>query len=195
MMEIHYDRYYWQDDLVRLRPVQEEDWQLAYVNMFDSHARRLLQYEVELPPSEKSLREDIARWVDFDQDTGRLMFTVQTLDDVAVGALNLNSIDEKNGTFSIGMQVGREFRGRGYGTAAMRILLRYAFWERRLNKYEGSILEGNTASKIMLEKLGCVREGVRRQSVYTDGRYMDTVLYGLTREEFEKASPCHNRTP
>lgn len=184
MTGINYDRYYWQNDLVRLRAMREDDWELAYVNMFDSHARRLLQCEIELPASEASVQKANQQWVDFDPATGRLMFAIETLDGTTVGAVNLNSIDEKNGTFSIGMQIGREFRCRGYGTAAMHILLGYAFFERRLNKYEGFILEGNLGSEAMLRKLGCVQEGVRRQSIYTDGRYMDTIAYGLTKEDF-----------
>lgn len=184
MTKINYDRYYWQNDLVRLRAMKEDDWKLAYENMYDSHARRMLQYQMDLPPSEATIRKGNEQWLEFNPETGRLMFGIETLDGTTVGAINLNSIDEKNGTFSIGMQIGREFRGKGYGTAAMRILLSYAFFERRLNKYEGSILEGNIGSGTMLKKLGCVQEGVQRQMVYTDGRYMDIILFGLLKDEF-----------
>jgi len=41
----------------------------------------------------------------------------------------------------------------------------------------------------MLRKLGCVEEGRRRQMVYTQGRYYDEILFGLTRSEFEKRYP------
>ena len=36
----------------------------------------------------------------------------------------------------------------------------------------------------MMRKIGCVREGVRRKVIYTNGKYHDLILYGLTREEF-----------
>jgi RimJ/RimL family protein N-acetyltransferase len=117
------------------------------------------------------------------------MFVITTLDGKSVGGVNLNSIDEKNGTFSVGMQIDRDHRGKGYGTAAMLIVLRYAFYERRLNKYYGSVLEGNLASAAMLRKLGCVEEGRRRQMVYSQGRYFDEILFGLTRSEFEAKYP------
>lgn len=85
-------------------------------------------------------------FIDFKTGTGRIMFTIENLNGENVGGVNLNSIDERNGTFSIGMQIDRDHRGKGYGTAAMRIVLRYAFFERRLNKYYGHVLEGNIAS-------------------------------------------------
>lgn len=185
MKQINYQNYFWQNELVRLRAIQANDWEAHYYNRFDTPARRLLDYEVELPPTIVEANDVIEKFINFKPGTGRLMFTIENLDGENVGALNLNSIDEKNGTFSIGMQIDRDHRGKGYGTAAMRILLRYAFFERRLNKYYGSVLEGNIASATMLKKLGCIEEGRRRQMVYTDGKYHDEILFGLTRDEFE----------
>jgi len=191
MKPICYDNYYWQNDLVRLRAMQPEDWENHYSDCYDSKARRLLQYEIELPPTISSEQKSSERFSNFDPSSGRLMFVIEDLDGTSVGSFNLNSIDEKNGTFSIGMQIGGEYRSKGYGTAAMRILLGYAFFERRLNKYYGSVLEGNIASATMLKKLGCVQEGIRRQQVYTDGRYCDEILFGLTKEDFIEAEKNH----
>jgi RimJ/RimL family protein N-acetyltransferase len=36
----------------------------------------------------------------------------------------------------------------------------------------------------MLKKLGCTQEGWVRQMIYTDGKFFDTILYGLTKDEF-----------
>jgi len=192
MKEINYQNYFWQDGYVRLCSIKETDWEYHYYNRFDTPARRLLNYEVELPPTIAEANEFVEKFINFKPGTGRLMFSIENLDGEIVGSLNLNSIDEKNGTFSIGMQIDRDHRGKGYGTAAMRILLRYAFFERRLNKYYGSVLEGNIASATMLKKLGCIEEGRRRQMVYTCGRYYDEILFGLTKEEF-KLRECKER--
>jgi len=184
MKPISYENYYWQNELVRLRAGTFEDWEDAYVNMFDSKARFLLQEEIELPPVAEIVQEKAKEFAGFNEQTGRLMFTIETLDGIAVGGLNLNGIDERNGTFGIGIQVGIEYRGKGYGTAAMRILLKYAFLERRLNKFNVWCVEGNVSSIAMLKKLGCIQEGVRRQIVYSGGRYLDGILFGLTKDEF-----------
>ncbi|WP_334076681.1 GNAT family protein [Paenibacillus sanfengchensis] len=115
------------------------------------------------------------------------MFTIENLRGENLGGINLNSVDERNGTFSIGIQINQDRRGNGYGTRAMRIVLRYAYFERRLNKFNVSVLEGNDASSEMMRKLGCVQEGVRRQVVYTSGQYLNEIFYGMTREEFKEA--------
>ena len=184
MREINYENYYWQNNLIRLRGVLESDWEMGYINRFDTPARFLLQSEVELPPTINEAHKSNDKYLDFDQSRGRIMFTIETPDGLAVGAINLNSIDERNGTFSIGMQIDGLQRNKGYGTSAMQILLKYAFFERRLNKYYGSVLDGNIASATMLKKLGCREEGIRTQMVYSNGKYHDEILYGLTKDEF-----------
>lgn len=187
MKPITYDTYYWQNELVDLRAMAPGDWESHYYNRFDTPARRLVNYLVELPPTEAEARAFAERFTDFAEGTGRIMFTIENRQSEVVGGVNLNSIDERHGTFSIGMQIDRDYRGKGYGTAAMRLILRYAFFERRLHKYNGSVLEGNIASATMLTKVGCREEGRRRQTVYMDGRFWDEILYGLTGDEFATA--------
>lgn len=51
MRSINYNNYFWQDEVVRLRAIQPEDWEGHYINRFDSPARRLLECAVELPPT------------------------------------------------------------------------------------------------------------------------------------------------
>lgn len=185
MKPIVYDNYFWQDDLVRLRGVREGDWELVYPNCFDTPAMRFVQSKLELPFAPNGTKEFMDRFINFGCSDECLMFTVETLDGEYVGGINMHSIDERNGTFGIGMTIDRDHRGKGYGTAAMRILLKYAFFERRLNKYEGWVVEGNVASATMLKKVVCQEEGRRRQHVFMDGRYMDAILFGMTKEDFE----------
>lgn len=183
-MNINYENYYWQNNLIRLRAMEPSDWEMSYLNKFDSEARRLLQSEIELPPTENEAKESTEKYTYFSDKTHRLMFVIETLDNEVVGGVNLNSIDERNGTFSIGMYIYSGMRGKGYGTSAMRILLDYAFNERRLNKFNAAYLYGNKASEALLIKLGCKKEGVRRETVFTDGEFKDEILYGLTKEDY-----------
>ncbi|MBN2521554.1 MAG: GNAT family N-acetyltransferase [Bacteroidales bacterium] len=186
MIDINYDNYYWENSQVRLRAMEPNDWEEQYINMFDSNARRLLQAEIELPPTIKNQKEKTERFSYFNTESGGLMFTVENKEGKNVGGAYLNSINEKNGTFSIGIQIGQRYRRNGYGTAAMRILLNYAFFERRLNKFNTEILKGNIASEKMLKKIGCLNEGVRKEQIYTNGKYQDVILFGLTKINYLK---------
>lgn len=182
--EIDDSNYFWQDDKVRLRAIQLEDWEGDYISNFDTPARRLLECAIELPPTIAGSKKFAEKNAGFTSTNGRIMFTIENLECKSIGGINLNSIDERNGTFSIGIVIDKEYRGSGYGTRAMKILLKYAFLERRLNKFNDYVLEGNEGSAKMMKKLGCVQEGVRRQVVYLNGQYLDFILFGLTKDEF-----------
>ena len=186
MCKLDYTNYFWQNDLVRLRDVVESDWEIHFQNRFDTPARLLLDYQVELPPTENEAKHLMEMFSNFNQSRGRIMFTIETLEGICIGGININSIDERNGTFSVGLQIDRNHRGKGYGTAAMDLIFKYAFLERRLNKYYGSVLDGNIASATMLKKLGCTQEGIRKQMVYANGKFHDEILLGLTKEEYDK---------
>jgi hypothetical protein len=101
MVEPDYSSY-WQDGAVRLRAMRQEDWEDHFRSRFDSVARRLLQYEIELPPTVVGEKEMAATFSDFAQGSGRLMFVIETTDGIPVGGINLNSIDERHGTSALG---------------------------------------------------------------------------------------------
>ena len=180
---IDYSKYYWQNEKVRFRASKGTDWEEHFYNYFDSEARFLLESQIELPVDAGIEEENSKKHTDYN-NTGRIMFTIETLDGINVGGININSIDERNGTFGIGMQINRNYRGKGYGTSAMKILLDYAFNERRLHKYQGFVIEGNIASETMLIKLGCVKEGIIRGTTFHKGKYWNEIHYGLFAEEF-----------
>ncbi|WEG13647.1 GNAT family protein [Pullulanibacillus sp. KACC 23026] len=135
IIKIDYSNYFWQDDKVRLRAIHPEDWEGDYIGKFDTPARRLLECSTELPPTITGSKKFAEENADFSSTNGRIMFSIEDLEGNNVGGINLNSIDERNGTFSIGIVIDKENRGMGYGTRAMKILLKYAFLERRLNKF------------------------------------------------------------
>ena len=191
-MTIDYSAYYWQNDKVRLRKATVSDWDAFYSNYFDNASRFFLDSEIELPLSEEGAKE---RWREFIEDTEKsnnIIFTIESLDGEKVGSAYLNAIDERNGTFGLGMIIDRNQRCKGYGTAAVRIIFDYAFNERRLHKYNSFIIEGNTGSEAMLKNIGCQHEGVVRETIYHNGKYWNEIHYGITAEEFNKKWKSNN---
>ena len=177
--------YFWQGEEIRLRPMRKEDAVLWLAESTDSEGIRFLNPGIELPKSAKDAESFAEKYADFNNSEERIMFSIETLDGELVGGINLNGIDQRNGTFNIGMRLYRPFRGKGYAMEAKTILLRYAFYELRLQKYNTRCLETNEAMIRHAKRLGCQQEGRIRRSVFTNGRYYDDLLFGLTKEEFE----------
>ena len=184
MIQIDTSKYFWQTEKIRIRKTTVDDWENFYSNYFDSEARFFLDSEIELPRDSENAKNFWSQYIEKASDKNRFAFTIETHEGDYVGGASLGGVDERNGTFGLGMIIDRNLRGRGYGTAAMRILLDYAFNERRLHKYNSFVIEGNIASETMLKKIGCVHEGVVRETIFHQGRYWNEVHYGITAEEF-----------
>jgi RimJ/RimL family protein N-acetyltransferase len=176
----------WQGNKVCLRAVKSSDWEARNKDTLDSNGFRLMNYEVELPKSEELDKEFIEKIVNFKDFEGRIMFSIDTLHGEHVGGINLNSINYKNGTFSVGLRIYRPFRNKGYGEDAFRIILRYAFLEQRLLKCNSGCVHINEPSIKLHKKIGFKQEGLRRRCIFINGKFYDNMLFGLFREEFEE---------
>ncbi len=178
--------YYWQGQLIRLRPMHKDDVALWLAEeRSDSEAVRFLNYGVTLPKSEHDAQAFAERYAEFGHRDERIMFSIETLDGELVGGINIHSMNQRNGTFETGSRIYRAFRGRGYGFEAKLMVLRYAFHELRFQKYNIHCLENNQPMIRQAARLGCQQEGRVRRHSYTDGRYYDELIFGLTREEFD----------
>ena len=183
--KVDYSHYVWQGEKVRLRPLRVADAEHAFVGSLDSPSRRLLQLGIELPTSVEALESTLEKYVNCKDADGVIIFAVENLDGENVGGISLHTRSEKNGTFGFGVVTDRPHWGKGYAEEAVRILLRYCFWERRYQKCNSACVDTNEASVKLHQKLGFVEEGRRRRQWYLDGDYRDDILFGLTREEFD----------
>lgn len=186
MMTTANNRYYWQGECIRLRPMHSNDAGLWLAEeQTDSSAVRFLNSGMDLPKSEHAAQAFAERYAEFNNQEERIMFSIETLDGVLVGGMNIHSMDQKNGTFETGSRIYSGYRGQGYAFEAKIIILRYAFHELRYQKYSIHCLETNQPMINHARRLGCQAEGRLRRHVYTNGRYFDELIFGLTREEFD----------
>jgi RimJ/RimL family protein N-acetyltransferase len=182
---LDYSRYFWQGDRVRLRPLQTQDAEQSFASSLDSASRQFLQLGIELPTSVELQREAVEKYAGCKDVNGVIVFAIENLEGDHIGGISLHSRDEKNGLFSFGIVLDRQHRGQGNATDAVRMLLRYGFWERRYQKCNSACAHTNEASIRLHKKLGFIEEGRRRRQLFFNGEYHDDVLFGLTREEFD----------
>lgn len=183
---LDYSRYFWQGENVRLRPLRIEDAEQSFIMSLDSPARQVLQLGIELPTSVELQKEALEKFVGCKKHNGIIVFGIETLAGEHVGGISLHSVNDKNGTFSSGLIIARPRRRQGYGEDALRILLKYGFWERRFQKFNSACMHTNTASVRFHRKFGFVEEGRRRRHIFFNGQYHDEILFGMTREEFDE---------
>ncbi len=104
----------------------------------------------------------------------------------AIGDIDLFHIEPRNRNAVVGLGIWCEDdRGRGYGTDALRAMLRWAFRHLNMHRVELSVEPENGPAVRVYEKLGFVREGLRREHHFDDGCFRDDLIMGVLRREFE----------
>lgn len=168
---------------VRLRAVETSDWEIWYA-LTDTDDDRL-SWEIAFPASREGTRahvEELAR----SGDQGDVFrFMIERFDGEYVGTLNTHTINRRCGTFSYGLSVLPQYRRQGFASEAVRLALRFYFWERRYQKVNAEVYSFNEPSMRLHESLGFMLEGRLRRMIFTGGQFYDALLYGMTREEFE----------
>lgn len=101
-----------------------------------------------------------------------------------LGFVKLFDLSWNHGNGSILIGLGSpEDRGRGYGSEALRMILRYAFGELNLHRVTAGVLGYNVGALRFFERAGFRVEVRQRQAVHRYGRRWDEVILGLLREE------------
>ncbi len=108
-------------------------------------------------------------------------------DKTLIGQIGLSRIDWINGKANAFLQIGEpDYWNKDIGTEATKLLVEYAFTELNLNKLHGGVAVDNIGSWSVAEKIGFQPEGIKKHEMYVDGRYVDTKIYRLLKEDWLK---------
>jgi RimJ/RimL family protein N-acetyltransferase len=166
---------------VRLRAVREEDLDVLTANE-----------TVELDPwntfeigSSNRFHRRFAENGGIDERSG--MLAVETTGGTLVGSLSWFTVQHGPSAacraINIGISLFSEHRGRGYGSAAQRLLAEYLFSTRLIERIEAGTDVDNVAEQRALARAGFSREGILRHAQFRNGEWRDIVLYSRLRGE------------
>lgn len=127
--------------------------------------------------------EDHHEWFHVHRKKEKMYLVGDPKDDRALGVAGLTSLDNVNRRAEFSLYIDPEIHGRGYGTKALQTLLNHGFRNLNMNCIWGETYAHNPATH-MFEKVGLVKEGVRRDFYYREGRYRDAILYSMLKEEW-----------
>ncbi len=148
----------------------------------DSEYMRLLDSD----PLRRRTPKQVSGWLEKNTGTFFMWIIRSREDDRPLGEIDLNGFDWTARHAWVGVGIGeRDYWGKGYGTDAMRILIRYAFRELNLNRINLTVFAYNPRAIKSYEKLGFKEEGRERQWLHRDGRRWDMLYMGLLRREWE----------
>lgn len=178
---------FWTGIKVRLRAVEATDADSYYKWSYDydTESDRFCD-EIHFPRTHESMITSVEARAKRTPANDEFIWIIENYEGVAVGNINVFDCNRRTGTFKYGLGIAREHWGKGYGKEAIKIILKYYFMELAYQKVTVYIYSFNERSMKLHESLGFCKEGVIRRMIYTNGKYYDEVIYGMTREEFDE---------
>ena len=115
-------------------------------------------------------------------------FAIATLESgQIIGSVGLDGNIRTHADAFVGIGIGdTDYWGMGYGTDAMRVILRYGFMELGLHRVSLNVFSYNTRAIKSYEKIGFRTEAVSRNYLMRDGQWWDMVWMGILREEWSR---------
>jgi RimJ/RimL family protein N-acetyltransferase len=174
---------------IRLGPIDyEKDPEVEAKWTHNAEFMRLYEVEPARPMSAAILKkqyEKIEKRMEEDRNFYHFMIRAKA-DDRLIGKAEISRIEWSNGVCQVRLGIGSpEDRRKGYGSQALKLLLRFAFAELNLYRVGAFVPEYNEGAQALLRKFGFVEEVRRRQAVERDARRWDLVDFGLLQAEWQ----------
>ena len=132
-------------------------------------------------------------WFDsVQQRSDNALFGIRLIaDDSLIGTCQLVGLDPLNRSARLQIRIGvARMRGKGHGTAAVRLLVEHGFKDLNLHRVELGVFAHNAAAQRAYEKAGFVVEGCRREAAWIDGRFCDLVLMAMLQTQWRGGAPA-----
>jgi RimJ/RimL family protein N-acetyltransferase len=104
-----------------------------------------------------------------------------------IGSLGFHEIDWRNRMAEFGIIIGdKAYWNKGYGTEAVRLLVKHGFTTLNLNRIFLEVFETNPRAIRAYEKAGFTHEGKKRQAEFRHGEYTNTLVMSILKDEYLK---------
>lgn len=102
-----------------------------------------------------------------------------------VGHCGLKNVTTINRTASVSIAIyGENNRGKGYGTDAMKVLLRIGFDYLNLHRIGLNVFDTNPGAIHVYQKVGFTKTGMNRHTDYVEGKYVNDVQMDILEDEW-----------
>lgn len=118
-------------------------------------------------------------------NTVRCAIVEKEKDSDILGLVSLANINTTNQSAIFHIMIGNQIdRGKGIGFFATKEMLNHAFNNMNLNRVELTVLEDNFRAIELYKKVGFLKEGIKRKSIYKNGKYVNVIMMAILKEDF-----------
>jgi len=160
--------------MIKFRRIEENDLQFLN-NVRNEYCEEFLH------DSRKFTLEETKEW--FIKNTPN--FYIIMFDDEKIGYFRLSNYSNVNKNIYIGADICPKFKGKGFGKLSYEKFIPFLFKTYNLNKISLEVLSNNIIALNLYKKLGFVTEGIKRQEVYKNNKWVDSVIMSILKNEYE----------
>lgn len=136
--------------------------------------------------------ESEERWFNRMVEEERKNLTIETIPTgsepaVVIGNIGLFHYSERAHNAELGIVIGeKDYWSQGYGSDAIKTLLRYAFDELNYHRVYLRVYDFNPRGVRCYSKCGFEIEGRLRQQIFRHGAWHDEIVMGVLRDDFAR---------
>lgn len=105
-----------------------------------------------------------------------------------IGLIRCDEVDQLNRSIRVGADVVKKERGKGHGTRIYKLLLDYCFNYLNMHRVWLEVLASNHIAIKLYENAGFRHEGVKREAIFRNGKYVDYLVMSILESEHERVS-------
>lgn len=102
-----------------------------------------------------------------------------------IGYFRLSNHSTINKNIYIGADIAPQYTNMGYGKASYLKFIPFIFEKYGLNKLTLEVLSTNEVAISLYKKLGFIYEGTKRQEIYKNGIWVDSILMSMLKSEYK----------
>lgn len=161
---------------VCLRAYKEEDIQVATSFINDKELKKFLVTNVPFPTSSWEEEE----WVKSQRSNknGEYNFAIEDIKTKKyIGGCGIQNVNWLARVATVGIMIGnKDYWGKGYGTDAMKVLMKFIFEDMNIRKIRLSTFSFNLRAQKSYEKCGFQVEGILKDEIFKEGKYYDEII-------------------
>jgi RimJ/RimL family protein N-acetyltransferase len=104
----------------------------------------------------------------------------------SIGYFRLSNHSTDNRNIYIGADISPEYKGKGFGEMSYRQFIPFLFEKYNLHKISLEVLSTNNVAINLYNKLGFVVEGVKRDEVFKNGKWVNSIVMSILKNEYLK---------
>lgn len=164
---------------VCLRAYKKEDIEKAYKFMNDAELKKFLVTTIPFPMT--LWEEEVFIKSQKSNNNGNYNFAItDTITGKYIGGCGIQQVNWLARVTTVGIMIGdKEYWGKGFGTDAMKVLIKFIFEEMNINKIRLNTFSFNERAIKCYKKCGFEVEGVLKNEIFKGGKYYDKVLMSL----------------